>query len=87
LKDLKAIPTKGRLIAEEIQEKKTTTGIILTPSANPTSKAYKVLKVGKDMEEFENTTIFVHSRSGTVVEIDGFEYTIFGESEILAFEK
>jgi len=80
---MKVIPNYGRVIASEVKEQKTETGIILTEVSSSTG-VFEVISVAADMQEYDDKIIYVNARAGAEIEIDGISYKTFRKDEILA---
>jgi chaperonin GroES len=93
---LKLVPLHDRVIVERLEvESKSAGGIVLTGSAATKSTRAKVMAVGKGriLENGEvkplsvkegDTVIFNEGYGAKVEKIDGHEYLILSESDILA---
>jgi len=87
-------PLADRVIIKQVEAEETTkAGIILTSAAQEKPQMYEVIEVGPGGLIDGNEVIMVVSKgdrvitgkySGTEVKIDGEEYTIVRQSDILA---
>jgi len=92
---MKIRPLADRVLVERLEaENKTTGGIVLPDTAKEKPKRGKVLRVGdgkllddgthKKMQIKKGDTVLFTSYAGTEVKVDGKEYLIMNESDILA---
>jgi len=92
---MKIRPLADRVLVERLEaENKTTGGIVLPDTAKEKPKRGKVLSVGdgkllddgthKKMQIKKGDTVLFTSYAGTEVKVDGKEYLIMNESDILA---
>jgi chaperonin GroES len=91
---MKLIPLADRVVVKLVEaEEKTKTGIILTAAAQEKPQVAQVIAVGpggvvdgKEVEMYvkEGDKVIASKYAGTQVKIDGEEYTIVGQSDILA---
>jgi len=91
---MKLVPLADRVILKQVEAEETTKGgIILTSAAQEKPQVFEVVAVGPggvvDGHEVEMTVevgdkVITGKYSGTQVKIDGVEYTIVRQSEILA---
>ncbi|HHU06492.1 MAG TPA: co-chaperone GroES [Clostridiales bacterium] len=91
---MKLVPLADRVILKQVEAEETTKGgIILTSSAQEKPQVFEVIAVGPggvvDGHEVEMTVevgdkVITGKYSGTQVKIDGTEYTIVRQSDILA---
>ena len=87
-------PLADRVVVKTVEaEEKTTSGIILTPSAQEKPQIVEVVAVGPggmvDGKEIAMTVkvgdrVITSKYTGTEVKCDGVEYTIVRQSDILA---
>jgi chaperonin GroES len=87
-------PLADRVVVKSVEaEEKTTSGIILTPSAQEKPQIVEVVAVGPggmvDGKEIAMTVkvgdkVITSKYTGTEVKCDGVEYTIVRQSDILA---
>ena len=87
-------PLADRVVLKQIKaEEKTKGGIILTTAAQEKPEVYEVLVVGPGglvdgnevkMEVKAGDKVIMGKYTGTTVKLDGEEYTIVHQSEILA---
>ncbi len=69
----------------EKEEKTTTSGIILTSEAKEKQAVGKVIAIGPKVEDLkENDRVIYQSYSGTKVELDGQEFLLIQNKNILA---
>ena len=69
----------------EKEEKTTTSGIILTSEAKEKQAVEKVIAIGPKVEDLkENDRVIYQSYSGTKVELDGQEFLLIQNKNILA---
>ena len=91
-KAMKQKPLKDRVLIEPMEaEEKTSTGIIIPDSAKEKPQKGKVVAVGdgkKDepMTVKEGDTVIYGKYAGTEVTIDGTDYLIMREEDILLIE-
>ena len=91
---MKLKPLADRVVVKQIQaEEKTKSGIILSSSAQEKPEVYEVIEVGPGgmvdgnevkMEVKAGQRVITGKYSGTTVKVDGEEYTIVRQSDILA---
>ncbi|NMA37332.1 MAG: co-chaperone GroES [Papillibacter sp.] len=91
---MKLIPLADRVVLKQVDAEETTKGgIILTSAAQEKPQIFEVIAVGPggtvDGHEVEMTVevgdkIITGKYSGTQVKVDGEEYTIVRQSDILA---
>jgi len=92
---MKIRPLADRVLVERLEaETKTTGGIVLPDTAKEKPKRGKVLSVGdgkllddgthKKMQIKKGDTVLFTSYAGTEIKVDGKEYMIMNESDILA---
>ena len=91
---MKLIPLADRVIVKQVEAEETTKGgIILTSAAQEKPQVFEVVAVGPggmvDGSEVEMTVevgdkVITGKYSGTQVKVDGEEYTIVRQAEILA---
>ncbi len=91
---MKLIPLADRVILKQVEAEETTkAGIILTSAAQEKPQIFEVIAVGPggmvDGHEIEMTVepgnkIITGKYSGTQVKVDGEEYTIVRQGDILA---
>ena len=91
---MKLKPLADRVIVKQIKaEEKTKAGIILTSAAQEKPEVYEVLVVGPGgvvdgkevkMEVKAGDKVIMGKYTGTTVKLDGEEYTIVRQSDILA---
>ena len=87
-------PLADRVVIKRVEaEEKTKSGIILTSAAQEKPEVYEVIVVGPGgivdgkeikMEVKAGDKVIVGKYTGTTVKLDGEEYTIVRQSEILA---
>ena len=91
---MKFKPLADRVVLKQIKaEEKTAGGIILTSAAQEKPEVYEVLVVGPGgmvdgnevkMEVKAGDRVIMGKYTGTTVKLDGEEYTIVRQSDILA---
>lgn len=91
---MKLNPLADRVIIKQVEAEETTKGgIILTSAAQEKPQVYEVIEVGPGgmvdgnevkMEVKKGDKVITGKYSGTEVKIDGEEYTIVRQSDILA---
>jgi len=92
---MKIRPLADRVLVERLEaETKTTGGIVLPDTAKEKPKRGKVLSVGdgkllddgthRKMQIKKGDTVLFTSYAGTEIKLDGKEYLIMSESDILA---
>ena len=91
---MKLKPLADRVVVKQIKaEEKTKGGIILTSAAQEKPEVYEVLVVGPGgivdgnevkMEVNAGDKVIMGKYTGTTVKLDGEEYTIVRQSDILA---
>ena len=91
---MKLKPLADRVVVKQIKaEEKTKGGIILTTAAQEKPEVYEVLVVGPGgivdgnevkMEVKASDKVIMGKYTGTTVKLDGEEYTIVRQSDILA---
>ena len=91
---MKLIPLSDRVIVKQVDAEETTkAGIILTSAAQGKPQIFEVIAVGPgglvDGNEVEMTVepgdkVITGKYSGTQVKVDGVEYTIVRQNDILA---
>ena len=91
---MKFKPLADRVVLKQIKaEEKTAAGIILTSAAQEKPEVYEVLVVGPGglvdgnevkMEVKAGDRVIMGKYTGTTVKLDGEEYTIVRQSDILA---
>ena len=88
---MKLNPLSNRVVIKfEEAEEKTKTGIILTASAQEKPQVADVIAVGPDNGAVAPMTVKVGDKviaskyAGTAVKLDGVEYTVLSEDDILA---
>ena len=91
---MKLIPLADRVIVKQVEAEETTKGgIILTSAAQEKPQIFEVIAVGPggfiDGNEVEMTVepgdkVITGKYSGTEIKLDGIEYIIFPEEDILA---
>ena len=87
-------PLAGRVVIKRVEaEEKTKSGIILTSAAQEKPEIYEVIVVGPGgmvdgkevkMEVKAGDKVIAGKYSGTEVKLDGEEYTIVRQADILA---
>ena len=90
-------PLQDRVVVKLVEAEETTTGgIILTAAAKEKPQVAEVVAVGPGIPEGENKIIMevkvgdkviTSKYAGTEVKMDGVEYTIVKQSDILAIVK
>ena len=90
-------PLQDRVVVKLVEAEETTKGgIILTAAANEKPQVAEVVAVGPGIPEGENKIIMevkvgdkviTSKYAGTEVKMDGVEYTIVKQSDILAIVK
>ena len=85
----KITPLGDRVVAEAIeQEAKTASGLYLPENAKEKPVMAKVLAVGKDVKNIKvNDQILYKEFSTTEVKMDGKEYILISEPDVLATVK
>lgn len=87
---MKLVPLGDRVILKQLEaEEKTKSGIILTSQAQEKPQEATVISVGPGtdkvkMEVKENDTVIFGKYSGTTVKVDGEEYIVIKQEDILA---
>jgi len=91
---MKLKPLADRVVLKRIEAEETTkSGLILTSSAQEKPQVYEVIAVGPggfidgneiEMEVEVGDHVITGKYTGTEVKVDGEEYTIVKQSEILA---
>lgn len=91
---MKLKPLTDRVVIKQIEaEEKTKSGIILSSAAQEKPEVYEVIEVGPGgivdgndviMEVEPGDKVITGKYSGTSVKIDGEEYTIVRQNDILA---
>ena len=91
---MKLIPLADRVVVKLVEaEEKTKTGIILTAAAQEKPQVAEVVAVGPGglvdgkevkMELKVGDKVLMSKYSGTQVKLDGVEYTILSQNDILA---
>ena len=91
---MKLIPLADRVIVKQVEAEETTKGgIILTSAAQEKPQIFEVIAVGPggfiDGNEVEMTVepgdkVITGKYTGTEVKIDGVEYTIVRQADVLA---
>ena len=91
---MKLVPLADRVIVKQVEAEETTkSGIILTSAAQEKPQVFEVIAVGPggmvDGTEVEMTVevgdkVILGKYSGTQVKVDGVEYTIVRQAELLA---
>lgn len=95
---MKVVPLNDKIVVKRLEAKeKSAGGIVLPESAKEKPKQGKVLSVGdgKRLENGQRATLFVKegdrvlfsSYAGNEVNIDGEEYLIMSEDDVLAVEE
>ena len=86
---MKLQPLADRIVMEQLDaEEKTASGIVLPDSAKEKPKMAKVLAVGKDVKEVKaGDTVLYKSYGPDDVKVDGSEYLIGKEEDLLAIVK
>lgn len=79
-------PLGKRIVAQTIEaDNKTASGLYLPDGAQETSKIAKVLAIGRDVKEIQTGDHVVYKEySATDVKINGEEYIIVNEEDVLA---
>ena len=87
-------PLADRVVIKMLEAEETTKGgIILTSSAQEKPQVAEIVAVGPggvvdgekvEMEVKVGDKVFISKYAGTEVKVDGFEYTILRQSEVLA---
>ena len=87
---MKLKPLADRVILKQFKaEEKTKSGLILAASAQEKPEMFEVVEVGLDGNEVKMTVaagdrVIVGKYSGTTVKVDGEEYSIVRQGDILA---
>lgn len=83
---VKINPLDDRVVAKQLEAKtKTASGLYLPDSAQEKPKVAKVLAVGKNVKDLkEGDQIIYKEYSATEVKVDGEEYLVIKEEDILA---
>ena len=87
---MKLKPLADRVILKQFKaEEKTKSGLILAASAQEKPEMFEVVEVGPGGNEVKMTVaagdrVIVGKYSGTTVKVDGEEYSIVRQSDILA---
>jgi chaperonin GroES len=91
---MKLIPLADRVVVKQVEAEETTkAGIILTSAAQEKPQVFEVIAVGPggtvdghevEMEVEVGNKVITGKYSGTQVKVDGIEYTIVRQSDILA---
>ena len=91
---MKLKPLADRVVIKQVKAEETTkSGIILTSSAQEKPQVYEVIEVGPGgfidgneivMEVEKGDKVITGKYSGTEIKVDGEEYTIVRQSDILA---
>ena len=87
---MKLVPLADRVVLKQLEaETKTKTGIILTSSAQEKPQEAEVVAVGPGTEDVKmevsvGQKVIYSKYSGTEVELDGEEYIIVKQNDILA---
>jgi|694.fasta_scaffold48939_4 chaperonin GroES len=86
---MKIHPLADRIVLEQLQqEEQTKSGIILPDSAQEKPKMAKVLAVGTEVKEVKEGDVVLYKSYGPDdVKVDGKEYMIAKEEDILATVK
>lgn len=90
---MKLVPLGDRVILKQLEaEEKTKSGIILTSQAQEKPQEAVVISVGPGtdkvkMEVKENDTVIFGKYSGTTVKVEGEEYIVIKQEDILAIVK
>ena len=94
---MKLKPLADRVIIKQVEAEETTkSGIILTSAAQEKPQMYEVIEVGPGgmvdgnevkMEVKKGDRVITGKYSGTEVKLDGEEYTIVRQGDILAVVK
>ena len=94
---MKLKPLADRVVLKQVKaEEKTKSGIILSSAAQEKPEIYEVVVVGPGgvvdgnevkMEVAAGDRVITGKYSGTTVKVDGEEYTIVRQSDILAIVK
>jgi len=86
---MKIHPLADRIVLEQLQlEEQTKSGIILPDSAQEKPKMAKVLAVGAEVKEVKEGDVVLYKSYGPDdVKVDGQEYMIAKEEDILATVK
>ena len=91
---MKLIPLADRVVLKQVKaEEKTKSGLILASAAQEKPEIFEVIEVGpggvvdgKEVEMYvkEGDKVIASKYAGTMVKLDGEEYTIVSQSDILA---
>ena len=83
---MKLKPLADRVIIKMVEAEETTkSGIILTGAAKEKPEVAEVIEVGPGgMEDKKGQKVITSKYAGTEVKVDGEEYTIVRQSDILA---
>ncbi len=79
-------PLKDRIIVERLAaEERTKSGIVLPDTAKEKPEQGKVIACGKDVKEIKVGNTIIFSKYGpTEIKLDGKEFLVIKEEEILA---
>ena len=82
-------PLQDRVVVKLMEAEETTKGgIILTAAAKEKPQVAEVVAVGPGIPEGDHKVVIITSKyAGTEVKMDGVEYTIVKQSDILAIVK
>ncbi len=91
---MKLVPLSDRVVLKQLEAEETTkSGIILASSAQEKPQEAEVIAVGPggivdgekvEMEVKVGDKVLISKYAGTEVKVDGVEYTILRQSEVLA---
>lgn len=87
---MKLVPLGDRVVLQQVEAEETTkSGIVLPGSAKEKPQQAKVIAVGPGTEEVkmevkEGDTVIYSKYAGTEVKLDGEEYMVVKQSDILA---
>lgn len=90
---MKVKPLKNHLLVKLVEQEKTTkSGILLAGGSNDETNVAKVVETAECYDEnddifLKGDEILIDPRSGTKVKIDGEQYLIISQKEILAIVK
>lgn len=89
MSELKGRILAGKILIEPVKaEEKTASGIIIPDSAKEKPQVGKVVKVGADkkdepMEVKSGDTVYYGKYSGTELHIDGTDYLLISQTDVL----
>lgn len=82
-------PLADRIVLEQVESgEKTSSGIILPDSAKEKPEQAKVVAVGPDVKELKTGDMVLYTKYGpNEVKVDGQEYLVVKEEDVLAILK